>query len=82
MKYPGTILDFLAVLHGYRRSLEADFLYIIFLTVRACHNVEFLLNFILLFYLVTLPRELLSIISVKFRTLKISQRYMVDTLWP
>ncbi len=43
-KYPVTILDFLAVLHGYCRSLEADFLYIIFLPVRACHNVEFLLN--------------------------------------
>ncbi len=69
-KYPVTILDFLAVLHGYRRSLEADFLYIIFLPVRASHNVEFLWNLILLFYLLTLPRELLSIISVKFRTLK------------
>ena len=72
----------LAVLHGYRRSLEADFLYIIFLPVRACHNVEFLLNFILLFYLLTLPHELLSIISVKFHTLKISQRYRVNPLWP
>ncbi len=81
-KYPVTILDFLAVLHGYRRSLEADFLYIIFLPVRPCHNVEFLLNLILLFYLLTLPRELLSIISVKFRTLKISQCYRVDPLWP
>ncbi len=79
-KYPVTILDFLAVLHGYRRSLEADFLYTIFLPVRACHNIEFLLNFILLF--THLTSELLSIISVKFRTLKISQRYRVDPLWP
>ena len=51
-KYP-TILDFMAVLHGYRRSLEADILYIIFLPVHACHNIEFLLNSILFFYLLT-----------------------------
>ncbi len=70
----------MAVLHRYRRSLEADFLYTIFLPVRACHNIEFLLNFILLF--THLTSELLSIISVKFRTLKISQRYRVDPLWP
>ena len=42
-----------------RHSLEADILYFIFLPLRVCHNDEFLLNFILLFYLLTLPRELL-----------------------
>ncbi len=70
-KYPVIILDFTPVLHGYRRSsLEADILYTIFLPVHAWHNFEFLLNFMLLFYLLTLPRELLSIISVKLRILK------------
>ncbi len=34
-KYPVTILDFLAVLHGYRRSFEAEFFVYHFLT-RAC----------------------------------------------
>ena len=52
-KYPVTILDFLAVLHRYRWRLEADFLYTSFLPARACHNFEFLLNFILLFCLLT-----------------------------
>ena len=47
-----------AVLHGYRGSLEADILYIIFVSLRVCHNIEFLLNSILLFYSLTLPREL------------------------
>ncbi len=56
---PITILDFTAVLHIYRRSLEANILYIIFLPLRVCHNVEFLLNSILLIYLLTLPCELL-----------------------
>ena len=69
-KYPVTILDFTAVLHGYRHSLEADILYIIFLPLRVCHNIEFLLNSILLFYLLTLPRELLSIIFIKSVYLK------------
>ncbi len=72
-KYLITILDFMAVLHGYCRSLEANILYIIFLPVRTCRNIEFLLNSILLFYLLTLPRELLSIISIKFCILKIFQ---------
>ncbi len=56
---PITILDFMTVLHIYRRSLEANILYIIFLPLRVCHNVEFLLNSILLIYLLTLPCELL-----------------------
>ncbi len=54
----------------------------IFLPMCVCRNVEFLLNFILLFYLLTLPCELLSIISVKFRILKMSQRYRVDPCGP
>ncbi len=69
-KYPGHHFGLVAVLHGYRRSLEADILYIIFLPLRVCHNIEFLLNSILLLYLLTLPGELLSIISMKFLIIK------------
>ena len=57
-------------MHGYHRSLEADILYIIFSPLHVCHNIEFLLKSILLFYLLTLPRELLSIILIKFHLLK------------
>ncbi len=73
-----TILDFTAVLHSYSWSLEADFLYIIFLPCVYAITMSFLLNSILVFYLLTLPRELLPIISVKFRILKISHCYRVD----
>ncbi len=67
---PITILDFTAVLHIYRRSLDVNILYIIFLPLRVCHNVEFLLNSILLIYLLTLPCELLLDNFYKFPYIK------------
>ncbi len=39
--------------------------------------MSFWLNYIIVFYLLTLPRQLLTVISVKFRIFRVSQCYRV-----
>ncbi len=43
---PVTILDVLAVLHGYRRSLEADFLYTLFLPLQSAYITFIIISLI------------------------------------